>query len=161
MSDWECLRIRIPNQRTKILETIEKSWGKFGADEYKASDTLFGKEFQSFLTGKVEKECSIIQSCVNYEEKPEKQGAVKLFQQKGRAVIHLFFFEGALLPSMGAGRARIHTCTHPKASNGRKDNWRGAVGHSTTPGPRTKTTTRRSESKSTEEVLQRLCQQAT
>jgi len=46
-------------RRTKILETIEKSWGKFGADEYKTSDTLFGKEFQSSLTGKVEKDVAL------------------------------------------------------------------------------------------------------
>ena len=46
-------------RRTKILEAIDKSWGKHGADEFKSSDTLFGKEFQSSLTDRVEKDVAL------------------------------------------------------------------------------------------------------
>ena len=46
-------------RRTKILEAINKSWGKYGADKFKSSDTLFGKEFQSSLTDRVEKDVAL------------------------------------------------------------------------------------------------------
>ena len=46
-------------RRTKILEAIDKFWGKFGEDEYKSSDTLFGKDFQSSLTNRVEKDVAL------------------------------------------------------------------------------------------------------
>ena len=42
-------------RRTKILEAIDKSWGIFGTYEYRSSDTLFGKEFQSSIIDRVEK----------------------------------------------------------------------------------------------------------
>ena len=37
-------------RRTKIVETIDKSWGNFGTDEYRSSETLFRKEFQSSVS---------------------------------------------------------------------------------------------------------------
>lgn len=46
-------------RRAKILESIDKTWGKFGTDEYRSSDTLFGQEFQSSLTDKVEKDVAL------------------------------------------------------------------------------------------------------
>ena len=46
-------------RRSKILESIDQSWSKFGSDEYKTKDTLFGEEFQASLTGKVEKDVAL------------------------------------------------------------------------------------------------------
>ena len=72
---------------------------------------------------------------------------------------YISFFEGALLPSMGAGRAGIHSRTHPRALSFGKGNRGGVVGHTTTleaRGAKTKTTTGRSESTSTEEALKLL-----
>lgn len=46
-------------RRARILEAIEPSWGKFAKDEFKSSDTLFGKDFQSSLTDKVETDVAL------------------------------------------------------------------------------------------------------
>ena len=46
-------------RRSKILQSIDQSWSKFGSDEYKTRDTLFGEEFQASLTGKVEKDVAL------------------------------------------------------------------------------------------------------
>ena len=46
-------------RRTTILEAIDKSWGKFGTDEYGSGVTLFGKEFHSSLTDRVEKDVAL------------------------------------------------------------------------------------------------------
>jgi hypothetical protein len=42
------------DRRTKILEAIDQSWGKLGAEVCGKTDSLFGKEFQSSLIEKVE-----------------------------------------------------------------------------------------------------------
>ena len=46
-------------RRAKILESIDKTWGKFGTDENESSDTLFGQEFQSSLADRVEKDVAL------------------------------------------------------------------------------------------------------
>ena len=44
-------------RRSKILDTIDHSWSKFGEGDFpSAKDTLFGEEFQASLTTKVEKD---------------------------------------------------------------------------------------------------------
>ena len=46
-------------RRTKILEAIDKSWSKFGTDEYRSSNTLFGKKFQTSLSDRAEKDVAL------------------------------------------------------------------------------------------------------
>ena len=47
-------------RRSKILETIDPSWSKFGEDPFPtAHDTLFGDAFQSSLTTRVEKDTAL------------------------------------------------------------------------------------------------------
>lgn len=43
-------------RRAQILEVIESSWSKFSVDVKAGSDTLFGDDFQEFLTRRTEKE---------------------------------------------------------------------------------------------------------
>ena len=44
-------------RRSKILEVIDKSWGKFGTEKFQA--TLFGEEIQTNLPTKVEKDVAL------------------------------------------------------------------------------------------------------
>ena len=47
-------------RREKILGAIDQSWSKFGSEEFPAShNTLFGEDFQTKLTGMVEKETAL------------------------------------------------------------------------------------------------------
>jgi hypothetical protein len=47
-------------RRARILTAIDPTWSKFGSEDFsKAKDTLFGDEFQSKLTSKVEKETAL------------------------------------------------------------------------------------------------------
>ena len=47
-------------RRTKILQNIETSWSKYGVEDFSgAEDTLFGEDFQTSLTDKVEKETAL------------------------------------------------------------------------------------------------------
>ena len=47
-------------RRAKILEQIDQSWSKYGSDSFPSSqDSLFGDEFQSTLTKKVEKDSAL------------------------------------------------------------------------------------------------------
>ena len=47
-------------RRARILAAIDPAWSKFGSDDFsKAKDALFGEEFQSKLTSKVEKETAL------------------------------------------------------------------------------------------------------
>ena len=47
-------------RRVKILEAVDRSWGKFGSDDFpSAQGTLFGEEFQSSLTRRVEQDTAL------------------------------------------------------------------------------------------------------
>jgi hypothetical protein len=46
-------------RRSKILEVIDKSWGKFGTEKFQATGSLFGEEFQTNLPTKVEKDVAL------------------------------------------------------------------------------------------------------
>ena len=47
-------------RRSKILEAIDPSWNKYGSDTFpSAKETLFGDEFQSSLTQRVEKDTAL------------------------------------------------------------------------------------------------------
>ena len=47
-------------RRTRILEAIDKTWAKYGSEEFSsAHETLFGEEFQESLTKKVEKDSAL------------------------------------------------------------------------------------------------------
>ena len=118
-------------RRTKILEAIDKSWDKFGTDQYRSSDTLFRKVFQSSLTDRVEKDVALskVASIMKRSQQGKEQPSSSS-KRKGQPFTH--FFKGALLPHMGTGRAGIHSCTRPRAPSFRKGNRRGVVGHTTT-----------------------------
>ena len=56
--DWECLISQ--TRQSKVLETVDRSWSKFGSDDFpSAKDTQFGEDFQSSLMSKVEKHTAL------------------------------------------------------------------------------------------------------
>ena len=60
-------------RRSKILETIDHSWSKFGEGDFpSAKDTLFGEEFQASLTTKVEKD-NALSKAVSITKRNKKQ----------------------------------------------------------------------------------------
>ena len=62
-------------RRAQILGAIDSSWTKFGSDTIKAGpDTLFGDEFQEFLTKRVEKETALSKA-VSISKRNKKDGA--------------------------------------------------------------------------------------
>lgn len=59
------------------------------------------------------------------------QGAVRLYQQKGRAAIYPFF-EGAPSAKYGGRQGKNPSRTHPRAPSSEKRNLGGAGDHTTT-----------------------------
>ena len=60
-------------RRSKILNTIDQSWSKFGEGDFpSAKDTLFGEEFQASLTTKVEKD-NALSKAVSITKRNKKQ----------------------------------------------------------------------------------------
>ena len=74
-------------------------------DEYKASNTLFGKVKKDVALSKAV-------SIMNRSQRSKGQSSSSS-KEEGHN-----FSRGPPAMYGGAGRARIHTCTHPKASNG-------------------------------------------
>jgi len=100
---------------TKILETIDPSWGKFGSPSTR--DTLFGEDFQSSLIQGEERYCPLKGSL---SHKGKQEGHPIFYQE--REAKKWPFSEGALLRSTGAGRARasfraIHNLTITEKEN--------------------------------------------
>ena len=62
-------------RRSKILDTIDPSWSKFGEDSYASvQDTLFGESFQSSLTTRVEKDTALSKAVsITKRSKKEKE----------------------------------------------------------------------------------------
>ena len=85
-------------RRTKILEAIDKSWGKFGTDEYGSGVTLFGKEFQSSLTDRVEKDVALSKA-VSMMKRSQQGKEQSSSSSKREGQPYTRFFRGGLLPS--------------------------------------------------------------
>ena len=61
-------------RRSRILETVDHSWSKFGEGEFpSAKDTLFGEDFQTSLTTKVKKDTALSKA-ISITRKSMKQG---------------------------------------------------------------------------------------
>ena len=62
-------------RRSKILDTVDPSWSKFGEDSYSSEqDTQFGESFQSSLTTRVEKDTALSKAVsITKRSKSEKQ----------------------------------------------------------------------------------------
>lgn len=121
------------------METIDKSCGTFGANEYKASNTLFEKVKKDVALSKA---VSIMK---------RSQGSKGQSSSSSKEEGHDFSW--ALLAMYGNRQGKNSYLYPPQSLQWRKYNKGGAVGHSVTPGARcatTETTTGRSESTSTE-----------
>ena len=84
------------SRRGKILEAIDPSWVKY-------------KEFQKSLTKKVEDDSALAQAASMTKRRKEKERTTLGPKKDGRKSSN--FFEGALLPSTEAGRARASSRT--------------------------------------------------
>ena len=73
-------------RRSKILETVEPSWSKFGSDDFpSAKDTLFGEEFQSSLTTRVEKDTALSKAvAITRRSKKEKEAPAFSGRKEGQ-----------------------------------------------------------------------------
>ena len=80
-------------RRSRILEAIEPSWSKFAKDEFKSSDTLFGKDFQSSLTDKVEKDVALSKA-VSIMKRSQKSKEQPTSSSKREGQTYTRFFRG-------------------------------------------------------------------
>ena len=72
-------------RRSKILEAIDGSWSKFANDECpSAKDTLFGGEFQSTLTLKVEKDTALSKAVSITKKSKREKEATSSERRRGR-----------------------------------------------------------------------------
>ena len=122
-------------RRMKILEAIDKSWDKFGTDEYRSSDTLFGKEFQSSLTNRVEKDVALSKA-VSIMERSQQDKEQPSSSSKREENHTPFFFRGGPPAKYGGRQVRNPLPYTPKSPSFGKGNRGGVVGHTTTSGAR-------------------------
>ena len=65
--------------RSRILESIDKSWGKFTKGDFKLQDdSLFGEKFQEKLTSEVEKDNHLSKALSITKSSPKS-----IFSRKG------------------------------------------------------------------------------
>ena len=121
-------------RRSKILGAGYPSWAKYGTDDFpSAKATLFGEEFQANLTNSVKKD-SALSKALSISRKVKKEHTTPSFLPStiviagGRRVT--IFFEGALLPITGAGRARTLPRTVHCLPNQGKENTANGSDHS-------------------------------
>ncbi len=102
-------------RRSKILEAVDPSWGKYGSDEFpSAKETLFGENFQSALTKRVEKDVALSKA-VAITKKSKKEESSPSFrnreQKKGP------FFRGGPPAKYGGRQGRSFFPYHSMATN--------------------------------------------
>ena len=89
-------------RRSKILNTIDQSWSKFGEGDFpSAKDTLFGEEFQASLTTKVEKD-NALSKAVSITKRNKKQSEAPSSSKKEGQQPDRFFRGGP--PAKYGGR---------------------------------------------------------
>ena len=103
-------------RRVKILEAVDQSWGKFSSDKFpSAHDTLFGEEFQSSLTKRVEQDTALSKAISLTKRHRRGKDAPTSSSRQDRQKVDRFF-EGALLPSTGADRAEASSRTNAQTA---------------------------------------------
>lgn len=81
-------------RRSKILNTIDHSWSKFGEGDFpSAKDTLFGEEFQASLTTKVEKD-NALSKAVSITKRNKKRSEAPSSSKKKGQQPNCFFSRG-------------------------------------------------------------------
>ena len=102
--------------RVKILEAVDKSWGKFGSDKFpSALNNLFCEEFQSSLTKGVEQDTALstVISLMKRHQRGKDTPTSSSCQDQPKVDR---FFEGALLPSTEADRAEASSRTNAQTA---------------------------------------------
>lgn len=105
-------------RRSKILEAVDSSWGRYRTEQFpSAKDTLFGDEFQSTLTKRVEKDTALskalsITKKSNKEEPPSSSRRAE--PRKGQ------FFRGGPPAKYGGRQGRSFFPYHtPQPTTGK------------------------------------------
>ena len=77
---------------SKILEAVDRSWSKFGSDDFpSAQDTLFGEDFQSSLTNKVEKDTALSKAvAITKRSKRGKEASTFPSKKEGQRSVSFF-----------------------------------------------------------------------
>ena len=102
-------------RRSKILETVDRSWSKFGSDDFpSAKDTLFGEDFQSSLTSKVEKDTALSKA-VAITKRSKREKETSTFSSKREGQRNVTFFRGGPPAKYGGrqGKSFILYSSHP------------------------------------------------
>lgn len=82
-------------RRTKILQNIETSWSKYGVEDFSgAEDTLFGEDFQTSLTDKVEKETALAKAASITKRNKDYKGKDSPTSYRKDGHGHSSFFRG-------------------------------------------------------------------
>ena len=77
-------------RREKILGAIDQSWSKFSSEEFPAShNTLFGEDFQTKLTGMVEKETALAKA-VSLTKRHKKEANQAPTRRSGQRPFRFF-----------------------------------------------------------------------
>ena len=97
-------------RRSKILETVDRSWSKFGSDNFpSAKDTLF-EIFTPPSQARWKKTLHSPRQLRSQKSKREKETSTFSSRRKEQRNV-TFFFKGAFQPSTEAGRARASSRT--------------------------------------------------
>ena len=102
-------------RRSKILETVDRSWSKFGSDDFpSAKDTLFGEDFQSSLTSKVEKDTALSKA-VAITKRSKREKEMSTFSSKREGQRNATFFRGGPPAKYGGrqGKSFFPYSSHP------------------------------------------------
>ena len=70
-------------RRSRILECVDKSWGKYAKEDYGSASTLFGEEFQATLTGKVEKDVALSKAVAIFNRNKKAKEEVHPSNRRG------------------------------------------------------------------------------
>jgi len=81
-------------RRSRILETLDASWPKYGQEDFSGSkEYLFGEAFQQMLTKKVEKESALAKTVMAYQCIKEVSGEERANNHRRDNYGHIQFFQ--------------------------------------------------------------------
>ena len=86
------------SRRTRILQIIETSWSKYGEEDFPgAVDALFGEDFRTSLTEKVDKETTLAKAASITKRNKDLKGKTRLPVTRRKAMVIAHFSRGPCL----------------------------------------------------------------
>ena len=112
-------------RRSRILETIDHSWSKFGEGDFpSAKDTLFGEEFQASLTKMVEKDNALSKAVSITKRNKKHNEASSSSKKEGQQTDR--FFRGGPPAKYGGRQGKSFFPYNPHYPQKRGESSRGA-----------------------------------